>query len=259
MKNKKVRQLILWLSLATLSPRPSPAVDIVLDLTNLIQNTVSAIEDVEQTLQLVQQYATQLQQYQTQIQQYQNMLQNTLQPTINIWQRANQTINGVLQTIDTLSRIENQFGGLGNYLKTFSTLSGYKTNPCLLPSGCSQGQWDELLATRSIISDSEKAALDASILGLQQQQGELQKDSQVLVDLQSAAQSAEGHLQAIGYANQLASAEANQLLQIRALLIAQQNALTTRMQAEVDKEAQEQAAGQLIRVGDPAASALRSW
>jgi hypothetical protein len=38
-------------------------------------------------------------------------------------------------------------------------------------------------------------------------------------------------MQAIGYANQLASQQANQLLQIRGLLIAQQNAIATRMQA----------------------------
>jgi P-type conjugative transfer protein TrbJ len=49
-------------------------------------------------------------------------------------------------------------------------------------------------------------------------------------------------MQAIGFANQLASQQANQLLQIRGLLIAQQNAVTARMQAEADLEAQQQAA-----------------
>jgi P-type conjugative transfer protein TrbJ len=49
-------------------------------------------------------------------------------------------------------------------------------------------------------------------------------------------------VEAIGYANQLASQQANQLLQIRGLLIAQQNAVTTRMQAQADLEAQQQAA-----------------
>ena len=64
--------------------------------------------------------------------------------------------------------------------------------------------------------------------------------------LQSAAQGATGQMQAIGYANQLASQQANQLLQIRGLLIAQQNAVTTRMQAEADREAQQQAARESV-------------
>lgn len=49
-------------------------------------------------------------------------------------------------------------------------------------------------------------------------------------------------MQAIGYANQLASQQANQLLQIRGLLVAQQNVIATRMQAEADLEAKQQAA-----------------
>jgi len=63
-----------------------------------------------------------------------------------------------------------------------------------------------------------------------------------LQSLQSAAQGATGQMQAIGYANQLASQQANQLLQIRGLLIAQQNAMATRMQAQTDLEARQQAA-----------------
>ena len=60
--------------------------------------------------------------------------------------------------------------------------------------------------------------------------------------LQTQAQGATGQMQAIGYANQLASNQANQLLQIRSLLLAQQNALATRAQADADREAQQAAA-----------------
>ncbi len=67
------------------------------------------------------------------------------------------------------------------------------------------------------------------------------------VVLQSAAQGANGQMQAIGFANQLAANQANQLLQIRGLLIAQQNAATARMQAQADLEAQQQAAGATSR------------
>ncbi|HNG62628.1 MAG TPA: hypothetical protein PLK54_02690 [Ferruginibacter sp.] len=80
-----------------------------------------------------------------------------------------------------------------------------------------------------------------------------------LEQLQARAQGASGQMQALGYANQLASQQANQLLQIRALLIAQQNAVTTRMQAEADKEAVQQAASEQLRSGTFQASPSRTW
>ncbi|MCC3671759.1 conjugal transfer protein TrbJ, partial [Terrisporobacter mayombei] len=64
---------------------------------------------------------------------------------------------------------------------------------------------------------------------------------------------------ALGFANQLASQQANQLLQIRGLLIAQQNAVTTRMQAQADKESREAAAAAQLRQGSFRASPSRAW
>jgi P-type conjugative transfer protein TrbJ len=66
-------------------------------------------------------------------------------------------------------------------------------------------------------------------------------------------------MEAIQFANQLASSQANQLLQIRGLLIAQQNAVATRMQAEADKEAKADAATTQLRQGSFQASAKREW
>jgi len=59
--------------------------------------------------------------------------------------------------------------------------------------------------------------------------------------LQRNAQGAKGQMEAIGFATQIASHQSNQLLQIRALLIAQQNAVGAQMQAQADREAQIQA------------------
>lgn len=77
--------------------------------------------------------------------------------------------------------------------------------------------------------------------------------------LQSSAQGATGQMQAIGYANQLASHQANQLLQIRGLLIAQQNVLATRDQALADREAKQDAAAALLRTGTYRASPAQSY
>lgn len=57
----------------------------------------------------------------------------------------------------------------------------------------------------------------------------------------------------------LASNQANQLLQIRGLLIAQQNAVATRNQVIADREAQEAAAAENLRKGEYRASPARTW
>lgn len=112
---------------------------------------------------------------------------------------------------------------------------------------------------QQLASQSQKKANDALFRGLEKQQDNLQSDASTLQRLQSAAQGATGQMQAIGYANQLASQQANQLLQIRGLLIAQQNAVATKMQADADKEAQQAAASAQLRTGSYRASPARGW
>ena len=84
-------------------------------------------------------------------------------------------------------------------------------------------------------------------MNVDKQQAALVDDASTLQQLQQQASGAQGQLQAIQAANQFASAQNNQLLQIRSILIAQQNAEATRQQAIVDKEAQQAAAAQQIR------------
>jgi P-type conjugative transfer protein TrbJ len=108
-------------------------------------------------------------------------------------------------------------------------------------------------------SESQKKATDALFRGLDRQQDAMQSDAGQLQRLQSAAQDATGQMQAIGYANQLASHQGNQLLQIRGLLIAQQNAMATRSQAVADREAKESAASVQLRTGTYRASTATGW
>lgn len=66
-------------------------------------------------------------------------------------------------------------------------------------------------------------------------------------------------MKAIQAGNQLASAQANQLLQIRSLLLAQQNAAVTLAQAQADKEAQQTAAAESFRSGSYSKSPEKKW
>ncbi|WP_335920778.1 P-type conjugative transfer protein TrbJ [Shewanella algae] len=248
---QKVRRKILAAKIAlavvmtTSTLQPVQAGIPVIDGANLTQSIMTALEAVAQT-------AKQIQQYQTQLQQYENMLQNTMAPAAHIWDQAQRTINDLNQATNTLAYYQNQLGSLDAYLGKFQDVAYYRSSPCFSSMGCSDAEQAAMAENRRLASESQKKANDALFKGLEQQQDNLQADARQLQRLQSAAQGVDGQLAAIGYANQLASNQANQLLQIRSLLIAQQNAVGTRMQAEADREAQYQASRErLFDMGEP--------
>ena len=78
--------------------------------------------------------------------------------------------------------------------------------------------------------------------GLDHHSQQIPLDAAQLQILQQRTQTAEGQMEALQYANQLAAHQANQLLQIRQMLIAQHNAINAQNQAKVDQEAMWQAA-----------------
>ncbi|PWF55362.1 P-type conjugative transfer protein TrbJ [Massilia glaciei] len=224
----------------------------VIDGANLGQNIMGVIESVGHT-------AKQIQQYQTQLQQYENMLKNTMQPSQQIWDQAQTTMNQLRGSIDTLSYYKQNLGSIDAYLGKFKDTAGYRSNPCFSVSGCTPGQWSAMKEQERLGSEAQKKSTDALFRGLEKQQDAMEGDATQLQRLQSAARGAQGQVEALGYANQLASNQANQLLQIRALLIAQQNAIATRNQVLADREAKESAASDQIRAGTFRPSSGRTW
>ncbi|MCP5786797.1 conjugal transfer protein TrbJ, partial [Klebsiella pneumoniae] len=104
-----------------------------------------------------------------------------------------------------------------------------------------------------------KKANDAVFKVIDQQQNTLQADADNLADLQTQASGATGQMKAIQAANQLASAQANQLLQIRSILVAQQNAAATVAQVQADREAQQTVADEKTLSGVNTPSPKRIW
>lgn len=236
--NQVVAAQVALVMAATAAPgvmTPAYAVMAVIDIANLRQTVISSIENVAQTLK-------QIQQYQMQLQQYENMLQNTAAPTVHIWDQATTTMNQLRGSIDTLNYYKANLGSIDAYLGKFKDTAAYRGSPCYSPTGCTAAEWAAMKDSERLGSESQKKATDALFRGLDRQQDAMQSDAGQLQRLQSAAQDATGQMQAIGYANQLASHQGNQLLQIRGLLIAQQNAMATRSQALSDNEAKQQAA-----------------
>ncbi len=231
----KLAAVVLMMSGVLTIPPPASAGIPVIDAGNLVQNVMTAIESVSQTLK-------QIEQYQTQLQQYENMLQNTVAPAAYIWDQAQSTINGLMSAADTLSYYKTQLGSIDGYLSKFQDVAYYRSSPCFNGSGgCTDAERAAMEENRRLASESQKKANDALFKALDKQQDALKNDARQLQRIQSAAQNADGQMEAIGYANQLASQQANQLLQIRGLMIAQQNAVAVQAAQQQDQTARDQA------------------
>lgn len=224
----------------------------VFDGANLGQNYVTAFESVAHTLK-------QIQQYKTQLDQYQNMLQNTAAPAMYIWDKANKTMNDLRTTMDTLSYYKHMLGNINTYLGKFKTPASYRSSPCFSSRGCSASDWKDLNASQDLGAESQKRAIDAMLRTVDHQQDALQADALQLQRLQASAQGAKGQMEALSYASQLASQQSNQLLQIRALLIAQQNMTAARYQALADREALARASDNASFKSTYKASTPRNW
>ena len=224
----------------------------VIDASNLVQNIVTALEEVLQT-------AKQIMQYKLQLQQYEDQLKNTLALPTYIWDEARSTITSLINTVDTLNTFKTRLGSIDAYLEKFQDLDYYRNSPCFTAQGCSDAELAALNKAHSLGSESQKKANDALMKGIDSQQKALKVDAAKLEKLQQSVESAEGRMEAIQAASQIASQEANQLLQIRGILLAQQNALAARNQTVMDNEAQETAAGERFRSGSLTPSTPKSW
>lgn len=207
---------------------------VTIDPNNIVQSTISAEQAILQTQQ-------QIQQYKTQLQQLQNQIQNTNNPTRFQWNNANAIINQLLSGVRTLNYYQTQAGSIAAYLNKYPNASQYQSSTCL-GTGCTTTQVQQLSTNTYNGSDAQKSANDDMLRNIAAQQQQLQSDATDLQMLQQNAQNSTGQMQAIQAANQLASNQSMQLMEIRSLMMTQQTAEQARAQSVTDMEAQQIAA-----------------
>ena len=208
----------------------------VIDIANIEQTTITALEAIDQT-------EKQIEQYQTQLQQYENMIRNTLAPTAYVWAKVEYAMNKLINLTNTIRYYEQQYGSLDGYMHRFRNVEYYRESPCFnLQEKCNDSAWKLLQKGQNTSTDAQKNANDSLLRGLSEHQNQIPLDAAHLQVLQQRTESAQGQMEALQYANQLAAYQANQLLQMRQMLIAQHNAANTLSQAEVDQKAMQQAA-----------------
>lgn len=211
----------------------------VIDVSNLSQTTISALQNIAAVLK-------QIEQYQTQLKQYENQLRNTAAPAAYIWNEANKTIKDMNRALAQLKEYRNQLGNIQSILKKYQSVDYYKSSPCFSPKGCTATERIKLEKNRDEISKLQKLANDGLIQAIDYQSSTIQQDANTLQRLQQSAQSAKGQMESLQYANQFNSALANQVLQLRNLMAVQMQAEAIARQAEIDKKSREAAASKIF-------------
>ena len=109
----KAKSLLFYLLTLCLPVSASAAGIPVLDVSNLGQTTMTAIEAVKQTAKQVQQYALQLQQFE-------NMVKNTIAPAAYVWSEVGLMQNKMFSIQDQYNYYKN--GGIEKYLNRFGNV-----------------------------------------------------------------------------------------------------------------------------------------
>lgn len=241
----------LFISLATdkgISIFHSPEAIEALDLLLII----SAVEAVNQTLKQIEQYALQLQQYE-------DMIKNSIAPAAYVWDQAQRTMNKIIALQNQVEFYMSQAGNVDTYLRKFGNVAAYRGNPYFQSGGGTEENRKALLEAEELGSKAQKNANDNVVKTLENQQTALKADAANLEQLQAKAQSSQGRMEAIQYANQLASHQSNQLLQLRGLLMAQIAAENARDQTVTAREARQQAMEEKAKESRYEKSSGRIW
>jgi type IV secretion system protein TrbJ len=193
---------------------------------------VSAIaQAVKSNLQQAAAYAKQVQQLQTQLRSYAEQLKQGLglAQAAQVWAEARDTmqqLQGVYQTYQQLT----SSGGLQQYLSQFRDVNYYLNTP--------YSQYPP----NYVGSVTQKQANDGFVRGIVLQEDALKQDAATVERMSVSAQGVQGQLQALEAANQFAQMQNTQLMEIRAILLQEQQAIAARMQTEADEKARREAA-----------------
>jgi P-type conjugative transfer protein TrbJ len=205
---------------------PAPAGIPVIDYSNLFQNTTTALKTVAMTAKQVEQYNLQLQQYANEMKQA-----TGLADVARVYQQYQ-------QTMQSLQGIYGQFangGNLQNYLNQFQNVQYWEQVPPANYPAAASASWSQN-------SQTQKQQNDSWAQAIAQHQQLLQQDAARLQTAQQSAAGADGELAAIQASAQINAAIANQLLEIHALLVQEQEALQARQASQANDEAMRQAA-----------------
>jgi P-type conjugative transfer protein TrbJ len=195
---------------------------IVLDPTNLIQNTISALKAVESVINEVEMIANQ-------VKQIENMVQNT-RGYAGIWDReALPRLVRLGQIIEQEQALAYAMAGMDRVFK--ERYPGYKP---VTDWAAAYDRW-----TRTTLD-----TLRGSLAAVRLHADDFADEQRRIQTLTALSDSAEGRMQAIQAGNMLAAEQVQQLAKLRQLMMAQINAQNVYMANQTNRDAQRAATQQ---------------
>jgi len=189
---------------------------IVLDPTNLIQNTISALKAVESVINEVQMIANQ-------VKQIEYLAQNTLNYS-GIWdQEALPRLMRLGQIIEQEQAITYAMAGMDRVFR--ERYPGYRP---ITDWAAAYDQW-----TRTTLD-----TLRGSLAAVRLHADDFANEQRRIQTLTALSDSAEGRMQAIQAGNMLAGEQVQQLAKLRQLMMAQINAQNVYMANQTNRDAQ---------------------
>ncbi len=216
-------------ALLTWAPHRAAAQFAVFDAAGNAQWVKQTLTEIKSLAQQAQSYATQLQQYQTELNQYANMVTNTAALPQQAWGTVQSDIMRVQALSNAASLLSGNSGSLISRLQNASAYASQAGSLANIP-----GQ---------ITGYQQTIGNNLSTMGktLGMQQGMESNNTALLATLQQHSQSATGQMQAIQAGNELAHAQATQLMQIQATLSTTAQMQATQMAVDADRRAAEDA------------------
>jgi P-type conjugative transfer protein TrbJ len=195
---------------------------IVLDPTNLVQNTISALKAIESVINEVQMVANQ-------IKQIENMVQNT-STYRGVWAReALPRLIRLGQIIDQEQAIAYAMAGMDRVFR--ERYPGYRP---VTDWAAAYDQW-----TRTTLD-----TLRGSLAAVRLHADDFADEQRRIQTLTALSDSAEGRMQAVQAGNMLAAEQVQQLAKLRQLMMAQINAQNVYMANQTNRDAQRAATQQ---------------
>jgi len=217
------RHLVAVIAIILLAaPSVSGYASIVLDPTNLIQNTISALKAIESVINEVQMIANQ-------VKQIENLVQNT-RSYAGVWdQEALPRLTRLGQIIEQEQAIAYAMAGMDRVFR--ERYPGYRP---ITDWAAAYDQW-----TRTTLD-----TLRGSLAAVRLHADDFADEQRRIQTLTALSDSAEGRMQAIQAGNMLAAEQIQQLSKLRQLMMAQINAQNVYMANQTNRDAQRAATQQ---------------
>jgi len=241
--SKRFTSFVVLCALVCARPAPANAGIPVIDWSNIIQSTISAVEDVNQSAQLVLNYKNL-------ISQYERMVTDAVVPAFYVWDQLSQTVDALKLAQQTA---RDGRAALKGELKQFLDPNYYRSSNCYNSQGAKGGCFENYKKLMEALSDREREAQETRDKQLEAQLDSLKARTEKEKQLQQAAQTTDGkdgQLKAIQATNQLLDAQYAELRDTRALLITQQQAAAEERRKQLVRDAAQQALSDKWHSGD---------